>query len=115
MRRIIIVAVSAALLTTTAWVVHGAATGSTSTVESIPSAAANPGPPTAERTVEHGLRIAKLAPLVGHEVIESADDVRCDRLHRSGPVENDGDIGRVFHSVVSPLVSCLCLLFVRSR
>jgi hypothetical protein len=62
MRRIMIVALSAALLTTTAWVVHGAA-GSTSTVGSIPSAAANPGPPTDNRTLEHGLRIAKLAPL----------------------------------------------------
>jgi hypothetical protein len=62
MRRIMIVALSAALLTTAAWVVHGAA-GSTSTVGSIPSAAANPGPPTDNRTLEHGLRIAKLAPL----------------------------------------------------
>ena len=62
MRRIMIVALSAALLTTAAWVVHGAA-GSTSTVRSIPSAAANPGPPTDNRTLERGLRIAKLAPL----------------------------------------------------
>jgi hypothetical protein len=62
MRRIIIVALSAALLTTTAWVVHGAA-GSTGTVGSNPSAAANPGPPTDNRTLEHGLRMAKLAPL----------------------------------------------------
>ena len=62
MRRIMIVALSAALLTTTAWVVHSAA-GSTGTVGSIPSAAANPGPPTDQRTLEHGLRIAKLAPL----------------------------------------------------
>jgi hypothetical protein len=57
-----IVALSAALLTTTAWVVHGAA-GSTGTVGSNPSAAANPGPPTDNRTLERGLRIAKLAPL----------------------------------------------------
>jgi hypothetical protein len=62
MRRIIIVALSAALLTTAAWVVHGAA-GSTGTVGSIPSVAANPSPPTDNRTLEHGLRIAKLAPL----------------------------------------------------
>jgi hypothetical protein len=62
MRRIMIVALSAALLTTTAWVVHSAA-GSIGTVGSIPSAAANPGPPTDQRTLEHGLRIAKLAPL----------------------------------------------------
>jgi hypothetical protein len=62
MRRIMIVALSAALLTTTAWVVHGAA-GSTGTVGSNPSAAANPGPPTDNRTLERGLRIAKLAPL----------------------------------------------------
>ncbi|HKO82966.1 MAG TPA: hypothetical protein VJ140_00080 [Actinomycetota bacterium] len=62
MRRIMIVALSAALLTTTAWVVHGAA-GSTGTVGSNPSAAANPGPPTDNRTLEHGLRMAKLAPL----------------------------------------------------
>jgi hypothetical protein len=62
MRRIMIVALSAALLTTAAWVVHGAA-GSTGTVGSNPSAAANPGPPTDNRTLEHGLRMAKLAPL----------------------------------------------------
>jgi hypothetical protein len=62
MRRIMIVALSAALLTTTAWVVHGAA-GSTGAVGSNPSAAANPGPPTDSRTSERGLRIAKLAPL----------------------------------------------------
>jgi hypothetical protein len=62
MRRIMIVALSAALLTTTAWVVHGAA-GSTGTVGSPPSPAANPGPPTDDRTLEHGLRIANLAPL----------------------------------------------------
>ena len=62
MRRIMIVALSAALLTTAAWVVHGAA-GSTSTVGSLPSAAANLGPPTDNRTLERGLRIAKLAPL----------------------------------------------------
>jgi hypothetical protein len=62
MRRIMIVALSAALLTTTAWVVHGAA-GSTGTVGSNPSAAANPGPPTDNRILEHGLRMAKLAPL----------------------------------------------------
>jgi hypothetical protein len=62
MRRIMIVALSAALLTTTAWVVHGAA-GSTGTVGSNPSAAANPGPPTDNRTLEHGLGMAKLAPL----------------------------------------------------
>ena len=62
MRRIMIVALSAALLTTTAWVVHGAA-GSTGTDGSIPSPAANSGPPTENRTLEHGLRIAKLAPL----------------------------------------------------
>jgi hypothetical protein len=62
MRRIMIVALSAALLTTTAWVVHGAA-GSTGTVGSNSSADANPGPPTDNRTLEHGLRMAKLAPL----------------------------------------------------
>jgi hypothetical protein len=62
MRRIMIVALSAALLTTAAWVVHGAA-GSTGTVGSNPSAAANSGPPTDNRTLEHGLRIARLAPL----------------------------------------------------
>ena len=62
MRRII-VALSAALLITTAWVVHGATAGSTGMVGSNPSAAANPGPPTDNRTLERGLRIAKLAPL----------------------------------------------------
>ena len=62
MRRIMIVALSAALLTTTAWVVHGAA-GSTGTVGSPPSPAANLGAPTDDRSLEHGLRIAKLAPL----------------------------------------------------
>jgi hypothetical protein len=62
MRRIMIVALSAALLTTTAWVVHGAA-GSTSTVGSTPSTAASPGPPTDNRTLDHGLRTAQLGPL----------------------------------------------------
>ena len=63
MRRIMIVALSAALLTTAAWLVHGAAAGSTRTAGATASAAANPGLPTDNRTLEHGLRIAKLAPL----------------------------------------------------
>jgi hypothetical protein len=63
MRRIMIVALSAALLTTTAWVVHGAAAGSTRTAGATAPAAADPGPPTDNRTLEHGLRMAKLAPL----------------------------------------------------
>jgi hypothetical protein len=51
MRRIIIVALSAALLTTTAWVVHGAAAGSTRT-------AAATAPATDKRAQERGMRIA---------------------------------------------------------
>jgi hypothetical protein len=56
MRRIIIVALSAALLTTTAWVVHGTAAGSTRTAAATAPAAANPGPPTDERAMERGVR-----------------------------------------------------------
>ena len=63
MRRIIIVALSAALLTTTAWVVHGAAAGSTGTAGATARAAANTGPPTGERALEHGLRTTKPASL----------------------------------------------------
>jgi hypothetical protein len=62
MRRIMIVALSAALLTTTAWVVHGAAAGSPTAAATAP-AAANTGPPTDNRTLDHGLRMANLAPL----------------------------------------------------
>jgi hypothetical protein len=56
MRRIIIVALSAALLTTTAWVVHDTAAGSTRTAAATAPAAANPGPPTDERAMERGVR-----------------------------------------------------------
>jgi hypothetical protein len=58
MRRIIIVALSAALLTATAWVVHGAAAGSTDTAGTTTQAAANTGSPTDERALERGARIA---------------------------------------------------------
>ncbi|MFL6187985.1 MAG: hypothetical protein ACJ745_24915 [Actinomycetes bacterium] len=61
MRRIIIVALSAALLTTTAWVVHGAAAGSTHTAAATAPAAADTGSPTDERAQERGLRIANPA------------------------------------------------------
>jgi hypothetical protein len=54
MRRILIVALSAALLTTTAWVVHGAAAGSTGTAQATALAAANIGAPTDERALERG-------------------------------------------------------------
>ena len=63
MRRIIIVALSAALLTTTAWVVHGAAAGSTRTAAATAPAAAGTGAPTDERALERGLRTAKPASL----------------------------------------------------
>jgi hypothetical protein len=63
MRRIIIVALSAALLTTTAWVVHGAAAGSTGTAGATTPAAAGTGAPTDERALERGARIAKPASL----------------------------------------------------
>jgi hypothetical protein len=63
MRRIVIVALSAALLTATAWVVHGAAAGSTGTAEATALAAANIGAPTDERALERGVRIAKPASL----------------------------------------------------
>jgi hypothetical protein len=58
MRRVIIVALSAALLTTTAWVVHGAATGSTHTARATTPAAASTGASIGERALEHGVRIA---------------------------------------------------------
>jgi hypothetical protein len=63
MRRILVVALSAALLTTTAWVVHTAAAGSTPTTAATPPAAATTGPPTDERALEHGVRVAEPAPL----------------------------------------------------
>jgi hypothetical protein len=53
MRRIIIVALSAALLTTTAWVVHGTAASSTRTAEAA-LAAATTGAPTDEHALERG-------------------------------------------------------------
>ena len=63
MRRIIIVALSAALLTTTAWVVHGAATGSTRTAGATTPAAASTDSPIGERALERGVRIANPASL----------------------------------------------------
>jgi hypothetical protein len=63
MRRIIIVALSATLLTTTAWVVHHAAAGSTGTADATSLAAANLGPPANERALERGLRTIKPADL----------------------------------------------------
>jgi hypothetical protein len=58
MRRIMIVALSAALLTTTAWVVHGAAAGSTGKAGAVAPAAAGTIAPPGERALERGLRIA---------------------------------------------------------
>jgi hypothetical protein len=46
MRRIVIVALSAALLTTTAWVVHGAAAGSTGTARATAPWSVDSGPPS---------------------------------------------------------------------
>jgi hypothetical protein len=63
MRRIMIVALSAALLTATAWVVHGAAAGSTHMAGATAPVAANIGTSTDERALERGRRIAKPAPL----------------------------------------------------
>jgi hypothetical protein len=63
MRRIIIVALSAALLTATAWVVRGAAAGSTRTAAAAPPAAAGTGAPTNERALERGLPTARPADL----------------------------------------------------
>jgi hypothetical protein len=63
MRRIMIVALSAALLTTGAWVVHGAAAGSTGTAGATAPAAANTGPPADERALERGVRTTKPASL----------------------------------------------------
>jgi hypothetical protein len=62
MRRIMIVALSAALLTTGALVVHGAAAGSAGTAGAT-AAAANTGPPADERALERGVRAAKPASL----------------------------------------------------
>jgi hypothetical protein len=59
MRRITIVALSAALLTATALVVHGAAAGSAGTAAATTPAAARIGSPASERAVERGLRVAK--------------------------------------------------------
>jgi hypothetical protein len=63
MRRIIIVALSAALLTTTAWVVHTAAAGSTRTAGATTPAAASTGAQLDERALERGVRIANPASL----------------------------------------------------
>jgi hypothetical protein len=63
MRRITIVALSAALLTATALVVHGAAAGSTGTAAATPPAAVGAGAVTDERTLERAVRVAKQAPL----------------------------------------------------
>ena len=65
MRRIIIIALSAALLTTTAWVVRGAGAGSSRTAAAAVPAAAGTGPPTDERALERGLRTTKPASLAG--------------------------------------------------
>jgi hypothetical protein len=63
MRRITIVALSAALLTATAWVVHGTAAGSAGTAGATAPAAANSGSPTDERALERGVRTTKPASL----------------------------------------------------
>ena len=63
MRRILVVALSAALLTTTAWLVHGAAAGSTGTAGAATPAAAGTGAPTDERALERGVRTTKPASL----------------------------------------------------
>jgi hypothetical protein len=63
MRRIIIVALSVALLTTTAWVVHGATAGSTRTAGAAAPAAAGTGAPTGERVLERGVQIGDPARL----------------------------------------------------
>jgi hypothetical protein len=63
MRRIMIVALSAALLTATALVVHGAAAGSTGTAGASAPAAAGTGAPTDERALERGVRTIKPASL----------------------------------------------------
>jgi hypothetical protein len=63
MRRIIVVALSAALLTTTAWLVHGAAAGSTGPAGAATPAAAGTGAPTDERALERGVRTIKPAGL----------------------------------------------------
>ena len=61
MRRIIVVALSAALLTTTAWMFHSAAVGSTRTAGATKPAAASTGAPTNERALERGIRRANPA------------------------------------------------------
>jgi hypothetical protein len=63
MRRIIIIAVSAALLTASAWVVHGAAAGTTRTAEAAAPGAAGTAAATDERALERGVRTAKPASL----------------------------------------------------
>jgi hypothetical protein len=63
MRRIIIIAVSAALLTASAWVVHGAAAGTTRPAEAAAPEAAGTAAATDERALERGVRTAKPASL----------------------------------------------------
>jgi hypothetical protein len=63
MRRIIIVALSATLLTTTAWLVHHAPAGSTGPADATSLAAANLGPPADERALERSLGTIKPASL----------------------------------------------------
>jgi hypothetical protein len=73
MRRIIVVALSAAVLTTTAWVVHGAAAGSARTAGATKPAAASTGAPTDERVLERGMRIANPArPVNAASQVDSA-------------------------------------------
>jgi hypothetical protein len=63
MRRIVIVALSAALLTTSAWLVHTTTAGSTGTAAAAAPAAAGTGAPSDERALERGLRTTKPATL----------------------------------------------------
>jgi len=63
MRRIIIVALSAALLSATALVIHGTAAGSTPTAAATPPVAATPALAANERALERGLGTTRAAGL----------------------------------------------------
>jgi hypothetical protein len=72
MRRILVITLSAALLTATAWLVHGTAAGSTSTAAATTPVAFT-GAPTNEHALERGLPVANPArPVKGKAPLDPA-------------------------------------------
>ena len=96
MRRILIVALATALLTTTAWVIHGAAAGSTPTVAAAPAAAATLGPPTDERTLERDLRPTRPASL--------ASQLAAARLATTRYATNLGAAKADGYQIITPMI-----------